>query len=112
MIFGAIDDQKDFQTYLPTFQKIFNSIQIQGAKENPENSMFAPDTKAAPPPTQDLVLLSHKLKKGDGNYNDIIGQVKNIGSDIVEHVKIGLNVYNKNGDVVGTEYAHADALTL
>ena len=112
MIFGAIDDQKDFETYLPTFQKIFNSIQIQGAKENPENSMFAPDTKAAPPPTQDLVLLSHKLKKGDGNYNDIIGQVKNIGSDIVEHVKIGLTVYNKNGDVVGTDYAYADASTL
>ena len=77
---------------------MINSFQIQGAKENSNNESFVAETT---PPTDDVVLLSHRLKKGAGDYNDVIGQVKNIGSDTVEFVKIGLTVYDKNGDVVG-----------
>jgi len=109
-IFGGTDDKKDFDTYFPTLQKMINSFQIQGAKENPENTAFVPNSKNAPP--VDVVMLSQKLKKGSGDYNDIIGQVKNIGSDTVEFVKIGLTVYDKNGDVVGTDSTYSTATTL
>lgn len=61
---------------------------------------------------QDVVLLSQKLKKGDGEYNDIIGQVKNVGSDVVDSVKIGVTVYNKNGDIIGTDSTYAEATAL
>lgn len=109
-IFGGTDDKKDFDTYFPTLQKMINSFQIQGAKENPENIAFVPNVKTAP--VTDVVLLSQRLKKGSGDYNDIIGQVKNIGSDTVEFVKIGLTVYDKNGDVVGTDSTYSTATTL
>lgn len=108
-IMGGTDDEQDFNTYLPIIQKMINSFQIQGAIENPENTAFVPNTKNAPP--VDVVMLSQKLKKG-GGYNDIIGQVKNLGSDTVEFVKIGLTVYDKNGDVVGTDSTYAAATTL
>jgi hypothetical protein len=61
-------------------------------------------------PLWNVVLLSQKLKKGSGDYNDIIGQVKNVGTDTVEFVKIGLTVYDKNGDVVGTDSTYSTAL--
>ena len=116
---GGTEDQKEFDTYLPTLQKIMNSIQIQGAMENPENTMFVPEavTSSSEEATtsntsEDLVLLSHKLKKGEGDYNDIIGQVKNIGSDTLEFVKIGISVYDKNGDIVGTDSTYAESSTL
>jgi hypothetical protein len=109
-IYANTDDEQDFDTYLPTLQKMINSIQIQGAKENPDNIAYVPNVKNAP--AVDVVLLSQKLKKGSGDYNDIIGQVKNIGTDTVKFVKIGLTVYDKNGDVVGTDSTYSTASTL
>jgi hypothetical protein len=109
-IFGGTDDKKDFDTYYPTLQKMIDSFQIQRAKENLDNAAFIPDTQTAP--NDDLVLLSHRMKKGSGDYNDIIGQVKNIGSDTVEFVKIGLTIYDKNSDVIGTDSTYADSTTL
>jgi hypothetical protein len=110
--------EKDFETYLPTFHKIFSSIQIQGGTENSEITTFVPesvsalsgDTKTIPP--EDLILLSHKLKKGDGDYNDIIGEVKNMGTGTLEFIKIGVSVYDKNGALVGTDSAYAESSTL
>ena len=110
IISGTLNDEKDFDAYSPTLQKMINSIQIQGAKENPDNTAFVPNVKNAP--AADVVLLSQKPKKGDGDYNDIIGQVKNIGSDTVEYVKIGIIVYDKNGDTIGTDSTYAEATTL
>lgn len=109
-IIGGTDDEEDFETYLPTLEKMINSFQIEAAQENQKNAGFVPETD--PAPTNDVVLLSHRLKEGDGDYNDVIGQVKNIGSDTVEFVKLGLTVYDKNGDVVGTDSIYADASTL
>ena len=57
-------------------------------------------------------MLSHKLKKGAGNYNHVIAQVKNIGNDTIEFVKIGISVYDKNGDIVGTDSTYAESPTL
>ena len=60
----------------------------------------------------EIVLLSQKLKKASSGYRDLIGQVQNIGNDTATSVKIGLNVYGKDGGVIGTDttYAEADAL--
>lgn len=109
-ISGGTDDEKDFDKYRPAIEKMINSFQIEGAQENPDNGSFVPETK--PTRNEDIVLLSQRLKEGDGDYNDIVGQVKNIGTDTVEFVKIGLTVYDKNGDVVGTESTYTDATTL
>ncbi len=38
--------------------------------------------------------------------------MKNLGSDTVESVKIGLTVYDKNGDVVETDSVNAASATL
>jgi hypothetical protein len=110
-ILDGTKDEKDFDTYFPILQKMINSIQIEGAKENQVNPTLVPEAKTTPDAV-DVVLLSHKLKRGSGGYNDVIGQVKNIGSDTVEFVKIGLTVYDKNGDVVGTDSSYADSATL
>ena len=56
----------------------------------------------------DIVLLSQRIKNG----NDIIGQVKNIGNDTADFVKIGLTTYDKNGDVLGTDFTYASVQTL
>lgn len=109
-ITGGTNDEKDFDKYVPIIEKMINSFKIQGAKESSDNTAFIPNTKTAP--TEDVVLLSQRLKKGDGDNNDIIGQVKNIGSDTVDFVKIGLTVYDKSGDVVGTDSTYSTASTL
>jgi len=36
-IAGSTDDKNDFDRYLPTFRKMIDSFQIEGAKENPLN---------------------------------------------------------------------------
>jgi hypothetical protein len=60
----------------------------------------------------DIVLLSQKLKKGSFGYRDLVGQVKNIGNDTAESVKIVLDTFDKNGDIIGTDYTYATANTL
>ena len=60
----------------------------------------------------EIVLLSQKLKKEDGGYRDLIGQVKNIGTDTALVVVIRLTVYDADGNVVGTGYNFADIDTL
>jgi len=60
----------------------------------------------------DIVLLSQKLKKASFGYRDLVGQVKNIGSESAESVNILLTVYDKNGGVIGTDSTYADVDTL
>jgi hypothetical protein len=74
------------------------------------HASFVPETNTSP--TSDVVLLSQRLVWGNDDYNDIIGQVRNIGNESVELVKIGITVYDKNGDVVGTRDSYAEATTL
>ena len=67
------------------------------------NSTSSEDSDAA-----DIVLLSQKLKKASLGYRDLIGQVKNVGNNSAESVSEYLKVYDKNGDVIGTENIYAD----
>ena len=59
-----------------------------------------------------IVLLSQKLKKSSFGYRDLIGQVKNIGNGSATSIEIGVTVYDKNGDVIGTDSGYAKADTL
>jgi hypothetical protein len=60
----------------------------------------------------DIVLLSQKLKKSSFGYRHLVGQVKNIGNDTGSYVRIDLTTYDKNGDVLGTDFTYATANTL
>lgn len=60
----------------------------------------------------DIVLLSQKLKKSSFGYRHLVGQVKNVGNDTADFVKIVLDTFDKNGDVIGTDYTYTTARTL
>jgi hypothetical protein len=77
------------------------------SSDSTTNSTESEDANAA-----DIVLLSQKLKKASFGYRDLVGQVKNIGSESAESVNILLTVYDKNGGVIGTDNTYADASTL
>lgn len=110
-IWASTDDENDYDRYVPTIQKMVDSFQIQGTKENPDNNIFVPNIKNAP--TVDVVLLSHKLKKGDRfGLTHLIGQVKNAGNNTVENVQIGLTGYDKNGDVTMTKSAFTEPVIM
>jgi len=49
---------------------------------------------------------------GNDDYNDIVGQVRNMRTDSVELVRVGLTVYDKNGNVVGTDSSYTQATRL
>jgi hypothetical protein len=56
-----------------------------------------------------IILTSHKyIENDESNYDDIIGQVKNIGSDIAEYVQTIFTFYNSNDDIVGTDSTFID----
>ena len=114
-------DPGNFNEYLPTVTEMINSFEINytptesiSGKQNREfvSNISSSDAITNTAPMQDVVLLSQKLKKGDGEYNDIIGQVKNVGSDVVDSVKIGVTFYNKNRDIIGTDSTYAEASAL
>ena len=60
----------------------------------------------------EIVLLSQKLKKSSFGYRHLVGQVKNIGTDTAQFVKIVINTYDKNGDLIGTDFTFATSTTL
>jgi hypothetical protein len=50
-----------------------------------------------------IILTSHKyIEKEKSRYDNLIGQVKNIGNGSAESIKVIFTYYNGNGDVVGT----------
>jgi hypothetical protein len=105
-IWVTIEDEQDYDTYLPTIQKMIDSFQIQGA-DNSDNATSVPNNENAS--TVDVILLSHKLKKGDRfGLTHLIGQIKNVGNNTVENVEIGLTGYDKNGDVTITKSAFTE----
>ena len=56
-----------------------------------------------------IILTGHKyIENDESNYEDIIGQVKNIGSGIAEYVQTIFTFYNSNDDIVGTDFTFID----
>ena len=54
-----------------------------------------------------IVLIEQKYKSDRFNDN-IIGQVLNIGNGSAEFVKISFNLFNKKGDLIGTDYTYSE----
>ena len=52
------------------------------------------------------------IENEDSNYNDINGQVKNIGNGTAESIKITFTFYDSNGNMVGTHYTYIDVEKL
>jgi hypothetical protein len=48
------------------------------------------------------------IENEDSNYDDIIGQVKNIGNGTAESIKTIFTFYNNNGNLVGTDSTYTD----
>lgn len=60
----------------------------------------------------EIVLLSQKLKKESFGGRNVVGQVKNIGPETADYVMVHLTVYNKDGEVIGTDETYAEPSTL
>ena len=50
-----------------------------------------------------IILVDQKYKSDRFTYN-IISQVKNIGNCNAEFVQINFNLFNKKGELIGTDY--------
>jgi len=71
--------------------------------ENDEDD--STNTKAA------IILIDQKYKS-DRYTDNIIGQVKNIGNGTADFVQLTFNLFNKKGDLIGTDFTYADPYTL
>jgi len=60
-----------------------------------------------------IILTSHKyIERNDSAFDDIVGQVKNIGNEIAESVEIIFTYYDTNGDIVGTDNTYVNIQKL
>ncbi|MGI9010639.1 MAG: cupredoxin domain-containing protein [Nitrososphaeraceae archaeon] len=60
-----------------------------------------------------IILTSHKyIERNDSAFNDIVGQVKNIGNGSAESVEIIFTYYDNNGDIVGTDNTYVNIQKL
>jgi hypothetical protein len=87
-----------FLIYLNEVRSVY-AVFIIGDEEDSSN------TKAK------IILINQKYKS-DRFTDNIIGQVKNVGNGTAEFVQINFNLFNKKGELIGTEYTFADPDTL
>jgi hypothetical protein len=62
--------------------------------------------------TKAKIILIEQKYKSDRFTDNIIGQVKNVGNGTAEFVQLNFNLFNKKGELIGTEYTFADPDTL
>jgi hypothetical protein len=62
--------------------------------------------------TKAKIILTEQNYKSDRFSDKIIGKVKNIGNGTAEFVKLTFNLYNKKGELIGTEHTYSDPRTL
>jgi hypothetical protein len=56
-----------------------------------------------------IILTGQKyVENDDSNFDDISGQVKNIGNGTAESIKTTFTFYDSNGNMVGTDYTYID----
>ncbi|HEY7228659.1 MAG TPA: FxLYD domain-containing protein, partial [Nitrososphaeraceae archaeon] len=60
----------------------------------------------------EIALLSQKLKKSSFGYRHLIGEVKNLGYETADFVKVSVTIYNTDGGVIGTDRTYARPSTL
>lgn len=54
-----------------------------------------------------IILLAQKYKSSRF-ADEVVGQVKNVGNGTAEFVKISFTLFDKKGQLIGTEYCYAD----
>ena len=60
-----------------------------------------------------IILTSHKyIERNNSAFDDIVGQVKNIGNGIAESVEIIFTYYDTNEDIVGTDNTYVNIQKL
>lgn len=60
-----------------------------------------------------IILTSHKyIERNDSTFDDIVGQIKNIGNGIAESVEIIFTYYDTNEDIVGTDNTYVNIQKL
>jgi hypothetical protein len=82
-----------------------NGVSVYGIFIVEDNDENPSDTMAK------MILIEQKYKS-DRFTDKIIGKVKNIGNGTAEFVKLTFNLYNKKGELIGTEFTYADPHTL
>lgn len=93
-----------------TFTSLSSKFQ-QKVQELGERRLDSTESESDNSGVAEIVLLSQKLKKSS-SYHNLVGQVKNIGNDTAQYVRIDATIYDKNGDVIGTDFGFATSKTL
>ena len=71
-------------------------------------SLLSEDSQKA-----EVIVTSHKyVKHTDSNFDDLVGQVKNIGNGTAQSIQIIFTYYDNNGDVIGTDGVYIDTEKL
>ena len=83
-------------------------VEEEKASENINNSQL--QTKRIKDTTKAKIILTGQeyVENDDSNYDDISGQVKNIGNGTAESIKTTFTFYDSNGNMVGTDYTYLD----
>ena len=82
-----------------------NGISVYGIFIVEDNDENPSDTMAK------MILIEQKYKS-DRFTDKIIGKVQNIGNGTAEFVKLTFNLFNKKGELIGTEFTYSDPHTL
>jgi hypothetical protein len=84
------------------------------ASENNNNNISQLQTKTIEDTTKAKIILTGQnyIENEDSNYDDINGQVKNIGNGTAESIKTTFTFYDSNGNMVGTHYTYIDVEKL
>ena len=79
------------------------------ASENNNNSQLQTIKPIEDTPKAKIILTGQNyIEKDNSNFDDIIGQVKNIGNGTAESIKTIFTFYDSNGNMVGTDFTYID----
>ena len=78
------------------------------ASENNNNSQLQTKPIEDTPKAKIILTGQNYIEKDNSNFDDIIGQVKNIGNGTAESIKTIFTFYDSNGNMVGTDFTYID----
>jgi hypothetical protein len=80
----------------------------QKAFDNNNNSQLQTQTVETTKKAKIILTGQKYIENDESNYDDINGQVKNIGNGTAESIKTVFTFYDSNGNMVGTDYVYID----
>lgn len=78
-------------------------ISDEPASSNYSGGATAKENVRAP----QVVLLNHQFNSTQDPFDTIMGQVKNIGSETAQYVQVFVNTYDKNGEVIESNFINS-----